>query len=169
MAGLVPPTRAEAVLTGPPSYRFGGRRPGHPRLCISRKNSWMPGTRPGMTTLLVKTDRLRRGVGERVHDVGDDRIDELHVVALGHDADHRLRARRADDEAPGLAEPRFAAVDRLAHGDVVQRLMAVLVADVLQDLRQRLEAVADFAHRLAALRHHGEDLKCGDQAVAGGR
>ena len=47
--------------------------------------------------------------------------------------------------------------------------MAVLVADVLQDLRQRLEAIADLAHRLAALRHHGEELKRGDQAVAGGR
>ena len=63
---------------------------------------------------------LRRCVGERVHDVGDDGVDELHVVALGHHPDHRLGAGGTDDEAAGLAEPRLAAVDRLAHGEIVK-------------------------------------------------
>ncbi len=45
---------------------------------------------------------LGRGVGERVHDVGDDVVDQPHIVALGHDADHRLGAGGPDDEAADL-------------------------------------------------------------------
>src|SRR6185503_14702098 len=41
-----------------------------------------------------------------------------------------------------------------------------LEAHVLQDLRQRLEAVADFRHRLAHALDHGEDLQRRDEAVA---
>ncbi len=70
---------------------------------------------------------------------------------------------------PDLPSLDLPVVDRAAHRHVVERLAAILVADVLQDLRQRLEPLADLAHRLAALRHHREHLQRGDQAVAGGR
>src|SRR5262249_44449436 len=59
--------------------------------------------------------------------------------------------------------------DRPLHAYIVERRAAVLVAHVLQDLRQGLETIADLAHRLAALRHHGEELKRGDEAVTRGR
>jgi hypothetical protein len=35
-------------------FRHGRARPGHPRLsCAFAPKTWMPGTRPGMTTLAI--------------------------------------------------------------------------------------------------------------------
>ena len=53
------------------------------------------------------------------------------------------------------------------HLGMFQRL-AVLIADVLEDLRQRIETVADFRHRPVVLLDHRQNLQCGDEAVAGG-
>ena len=61
---------------------------------------WIAGSSPAMTS--QRGLALRRGVGERVHDVGDDGIDELHVVALGHHPDHRLGARGRMTRRPVL-------------------------------------------------------------------
>src|SRR6516165_6327831 len=41
------------------------------------------------------------------------------------------------------------------------------VPDVLQDLRQRVKAVADLRHRTAQPLHHGQHLQRRDEAVAG--
>jgi hypothetical protein len=60
---------------------------------------------------------------------------------------------------------RFGAGDRRLHLGIFERLAAA-VAHVLEHLRQRLEAVADFRHRLV-LFHHRQHLQRGDKAVAG--
>ena len=58
--------------------------------------------------------------------------------------------------------------DRLGDRRILERLAAV-EADVAQDLRQRIEAVADLADRPAELLHHRQHLQRRDEAVAGRR
>ena len=55
-------------------------------------------------------------------------------------------------------------IDRLLDLRAVERL-AVLVAHVLENLRDRLEAVANFRDLLAAVDDAGEDLQRGDETV----
>ena len=86
--------------------------------------------------------------GDRVADVADQGVDKRLVVRLAHDPNDRLGARRADDEPAAVAKPRGRLRDRLRDGGVLQRLAAV-EPNVAQHLRQRLEAPADFARRLA--------------------
>src|SRR5262245_3082561 len=112
---------------------------------------------------------LGGGVGQRVDNLGDDGFYELLVVALSHDPDHGLGARRADDEAARVAELRLAAIDGAPHRDIVERLAAIFVAHALQDLRQRLEAIANFADRPPALRDYRQELERGHETVARGR
>jgi hypothetical protein len=67
-----------------------------------------------------------------------------------------------------MAVEAFLAVDDgRFHVGIIERLAAA-IADVLEDLRQRIEAVADFRHRTAKLLHHRQHLQCGDKTVAGG-
>ena len=64
-------------------------------------------------------------------------------------------------------EPLFAVHDRRFDVGIVKRLAAA-VAHVLQDLGQRIEAVADLRDRTAEPLHHGKHLQCRDKAVTGG-
>ena len=100
-------------------------------------------------------------------DVIDHFLDQDAVVALAHHADHRLGAGGADQQAAVAVEPFLAVDDRGLHLGVVERLAAA-VAHVLQDLRQRIEAVADFRDRAAEFLHHSKHLQRSDEAVAGG-
>ena len=68
----------------------------------------------------------------------------LRVVALGHDADQRLGAGRADDQAAAVAEPVAGVFDRRLDRRALQRLAAG-EADVLQELRHRLELAATIS------------------------
>ena len=95
-------------------------------------------------------------------------LDEELVLALAHHADHRLGAGGADDQPPLPVEPLHRVLDRGLHLGVLERL-AVAIAHVLHHLRQRIEAVAHFRHRLAVLLHHREHLQRRDEAVPGGR
>src|SRR4029450_3452152 len=54
-------------------------------------------------------------------------------------------------------------------GSIVEGRAAILVAHALQDLWQRLEAIANFADRPPALRDHRQELECGHETVARGR
>ena len=63
--------------------------------------------------LCEKAPESRRRLGHRVADVGDQRIDQVAVVRLGHDADHRLGAGGAHDDPAVIAEPRGRGGDRL--------------------------------------------------------
>src|SRR3954470_15610321 len=82
----------------------------------------------------------RRGVAERVADLVDDLLDQDAVVALTHHPDHRLGAGRADQQATVAVEALFAVDDRRLHPGMVERLAAA-VAHILEDLRQRIEAM----------------------------
>ncbi|MEH2673027.1 hypothetical protein DXU07_27770 [Bradyrhizobium elkanii] len=45
------PARALAFCRVGSALRHGRARPGHPRLyCVAEAKTWMPGTRPGMTS-----------------------------------------------------------------------------------------------------------------------
>src|SRR5262249_22458740 len=70
------------------------------------------------------------GVVERVDDAVDDLLDQHLVVALAHDADHRLGARRAHDQPAMAVEPSLGVLDGVAHLGVLERLAAA-VAHVL--------------------------------------
>ena len=71
------------------------------------------------------------------------------------------------DEAAMAVETLFGVLDGGADIGVFERF-AALVADVLEHLRQRVEAVADLGYRLALLLHHRQHLQRGDEAVARG-
>src|SRR5438477_5451168 len=55
-------------------------------------------------------------------DVVDDGLDQLRIVAFGHDADERLGAGGPDDEAAGLAETVARLFDRRLDRRLLQRL-----------------------------------------------
>src|SRR5262245_33403089 len=58
--------------------------------------------------------------------------------------------------------------DGAAYLGILQRLTAA-VAHIANDLRQRLEPVADLRNWLIPLLDHGKQLQCGDKAITGGR
>src|SRR5436190_9586111 len=61
-------------------------------------------------------------------------------------------------------EPFFTGHDRGFDRDVLKRLAAA-ITDVLQDLRQRIEAMADLRHWATELLHHREYLQGGDKSI----
>ncbi len=94
--------------------------------------------------------------------------DQGFVFAFRHHPYHRFRARGANDEAALVAEAAAALLD--GGFDVLGlQGFAALIADVLQQLRQRLELPADLRGRLAGTNDDGKHLQCRDQSVAGGR
>src|ERR1700694_4283846 len=92
--------------------------------------------------------RSGRGLTERGDDAVDNFLDQDAVIALAHHADHRLGAGRTDQQPAVAVEPLFAGVDRRFDLGIVERLAAA-IAHVLQYLRQRIEAVADFRYPAA--------------------
>src|SRR5260370_27510248 len=60
-----------------------------------------------------------------------------------------------------------AARNRGAHPRILVGL-AILIADILGDLRQRVEAMTNRRNRLADLLDHRQDLQGRDETVAGG-
>src|SRR6476646_6321783 len=72
----------------------------------------------------------------------NDGLDEILVVALTHDADDGLRAGRTDDQAAAATKLFLGAGDGRADAGVLKRL-SLLVAHVLEHLRQRLEAMTE--------------------------
>src|SRR6266566_6670405 len=96
---------------------------------------------------------MTRGVSgsrlsERRYDVVDHFLDQETVIALAHHADHGLGAGRAHQQTAMAVEALLAVDDRGFDLGVVERLAAA-IAHVLQDLRQRIEAMTDLRHRTA--------------------
>src|SRR5690606_7383849 len=97
-----------------------------------------------------------RGLGrfrDRLANVADDGRDQTLIVAFRHDTDDRLGTRRPDDDAARRAQLRLGALDGLAHLIILEGL-ALGVTNVLENLRQRIEALAHLADR-ASGGHHG--------------
>ena len=59
----------------------------------------------------------RLQIGDDADDPVDNALDQHRIVALGHHADQRLGARRADDETARIAELFAGIVDRLRAAD----------------------------------------------------
>ena len=88
------------------------------------------------------------GQAHRFGDIADDTGHQAFIVTLGHHADQLLGTGRTDDQAAGFTELLLARVDRLFDTYIIKGLTR-RVPDVLQDLRQRREAVAHLADGLA--------------------
>src|SRR5229473_6641164 len=91
-----------------------------------------------------------RRIGECIYDLVNDLLDQHLVLALAHDADHRLGARRAHDQPTTAIEAGLRILYGATHFGILKRL-AARVAHVLEHLRQRIEPVADFGYRLLLL------------------
>ena len=113
--------------------------------------------------------KCSRGALNGLANVVDQTLDQRRVVALGHHPDQRLGARLADDQAPAALELGFGGGDALAHAVGFERLGAAVEADVLEQLRQRLELAQQLARRRFRLDQRGEHLQPGDEPVAGRR
>jgi hypothetical protein len=83
---------------------------------------------------------------DSLDDVADHARDQLLIIPFSHHPDQRLAAGRTDDDAAGAAKLGLAGVDRRAHATVLERL-AVPIAHVLQDLRQRLDWLAALSSK----------------------
>src|SRR5438874_13651219 len=94
----------------------------------------------------------RRSLAKRGDDMIDHFLDQDAIVALAHHADHRLGARGADQQPAVAVEPLFAGVNRQLDLGIIERLAAA-IADVLENLRQRIEAMADLRHWTTELLH----------------
>src|SRR5215218_1715073 len=112
--------------------------------------------------------RLRCSAGYRGDDVVHHPDNKVAVVALAHDPDDGLGPGRADDEPAAVAEALAGRLDDVDHRLLLEGL-ALLVAHVLENLRQRLETVTDLADRLVEAFDHREKLQDGDEAVASRR
>src|SRR5271169_1575056 len=94
-------------------------------------------TRPIMVppALLRRLDRrcrilgAARGGEDRLADIVDDIGEQCLILALRHHADHRLGARRADDEPSRRTKPGLAGGDRLLDPSRLQR-PALAKADI---------------------------------------
>src|SRR3569832_630970 len=118
-------------------------------------------TRPASETL--SGGRL----AQRGNDLIDHFLDQQAIVALAHHADHGFGAGRAHKQPAVAVEPLLAGIDRGLDVRIVERL-AGAIAHGLQNLRQRVEAAADFRYRAAKLLHDRQHLERSDEAVAGG-
>src|SRR5215475_2112426 len=85
-------------------------------------------------------------LAERRDNMVDYFLDQDAIVALAHHANDRLGAGGADQKAAMAVEPFLAVADGRLDLCILERLAAA-VTDILQDLRQRIEAMADLRHR----------------------
>src|SRR6266404_7140244 len=118
---------------------MAGLRPGHPRLsCSSEAKTWMPGTRPGMTSFASDPPHHRR------REIPKRRRAELRhgVAGLGaQDGKHALDTRLAESAQSPQIRP--ADTHRLrAHGQCLDDVAAAAKAAVDQDRH----AAADGAY-----------------------
>src|SRR5271170_8004357 len=104
------------------------------------------------------------GVAYFIHEA----FDQVAILSLAHHPNDRLGPRRADDEPPSRAELVCRGRDGGFDRGAVERGTAP-IAHAPEDLRQRVEAMANFAHRLLLAADHGQDLQGGHQTVAGRR
>src|SRR5262245_46050164 len=88
----------------------------------------------------------RLGFPDHLDDVRDDLFNKARIIRLRHDAYQRFRAGGPDHQAAFLAEPAAGILDGGPDGAAFQRL-AARKADIPQELRHRLELLADFADR----------------------
>src|SRR6476660_4987156 len=105
---------------------------------------------------------------QRLDHVINDRFDQSSVIALTHHPDNRFRPRWTHDQASTAAQLPLGARDHRTHL-VVIKWLALLVANILENLRQRFEPMTKLRHTLAAALDHCQQLQRGDQAVARGR
>src|SRR5712675_507726 len=143
-----------------------------PMAVTALMSAWMPAPPPESEPATIKTRPFmpppsRCRPRDRLDDLVDDAAHELRIVAFGHDADQRLGARLAHQDAAGRAEPHLGGGDRLGDGAVGERCVGIADADVLQQLRHRLEGAESLARRLAGLDHRRQRLQRCHQTVAG--
>src|SRR6202043_3135639 len=91
---------------------------------------------------------IYRCLVERVDDTVDDLLDQGQIFALTGDTNNRLGAGRPHDQPAMAVEALGAACDRGTYASILIGL-AVAVTDILGDLRQRFEAMANRRNRLA--------------------
>src|SRR5882672_4092789 len=143
-----------------------------PMAVTALMSAWIPAPPPESEPATIRTRPFmppssRRSSRDRLDDLVDDAAHELRIVAFGHDADQRLGARLTHQDAAGRAELRLGGGDRLGDGAGGERCVGIADADVLQQLRHRLEGAESLARRLAGLDHGRQCLQGGHQSVAG--
>src|SRR5690606_7734396 len=103
--------------------------------------------------------------GYLFNDLIDDLTDEGVIYPLAHDADQRLGSRFPDQQPAFRAKALLTLRDHPLHLLRQQRIGA-FEADVFQDLRERIEIVADLADRPSLLDNYREDLQRREQPIA---
>src|SRR5579872_3246386 len=120
--------------------------PSPQRICICHRSCPLPqGARAQQRAAVWLKWPSGRRLPQRGDDVVHDVLDQGAVVAFAHHADHRFGAGGAHEEAAVAVEALLAIGDRRLHLGILERL-AALVADVLEDLRQRIEAMRSEEH-----------------------
>ncbi len=96
--------------------------------------------------------------GQSANNIGNDFANQLFVISFRHHTNHGLRARGTDDDPSGGSELGSAAFDRGPDASIIDRI-SVRTANVLEDLRQGVEAMADLAHGSPLLHHSRQELQ----------
>src|SRR5262245_24296030 len=144
------------------NYRGGRDKPGHDASGEGYRLSLT-----GIDSDLRIPDSTRGCPVERVDDAVDHLLDQRQIFTLPGDANNRLGARRPHDQPAVAVKTLLAARNRRAHSRLLVGL-AVPVADILGDLRQRIEAMTYHRNRLGDLPDHRQHLKGRNETVAGG-
>src|SRR5262245_4093909 len=121
----------------------------------------------GSWWMRADSDSTRRHVAERVDDAVDYLLDQGHVFALAGDPNNRLGTGRAYDQPAVTIETLLAARNCRAHSRILVGF-SIPVADVLGDLRERIEAMTDHRNWFADPPDHGQHLQGRDETVARG-
>src|SRR4051794_30394186 len=87
----------------------------------------------------------RSGGLHSLANIVDEALDQLRIVAFGHDPDKRLGAGFANDEPPAPLELGFGGGDALPDAVGLERLGTAVEAHILQQLRKRLELAQKLA------------------------
>src|SRR5690606_409646 len=136
-------------------------------------SAWIPAPPPESDPAMINTrpciplsrfPSADRG-GYLFNDLIDDLADEGVIYPLAHDADQRLGSRFPDQQPAFRAKALLTLRDHPLHLLRQQRIGA-FEADVFQDLRERIEIVADLADRPSLLDNYREDLQRRDQPIA---
>src|SRR5262245_12211148 len=136
-------------------------------------SAWIPAPPPESEPATIRTRPFMArsphcDLRDRLDDLLDDGAHEIRIVAFCHDADQRLRARLAHQDAARLAKARLGRRNGLGDGQLGERRRGIADPHILQQLGNRLERAERLAGRLAALDHRRQSLQRRHQPIARG-
>ena len=140
-------------------------------------SAWMPAPPPESDPAMTRTRPFKHAPSRTLAkprrscraELVDDLLHELVVLALGHDAHHRLRAALADQQPAGAVQHPFGVGDRRLDPGMLAAARRPRSARCASRCGSGANTRQTSLAGLPRVDEHPEHLQRGDQTVAGGR